>query len=546
LRTLFDVGTLCGLTDGQLLERFLRGRGDAEAEAAFTALAERHGPMVLGVCRAVLGDRHDAEDACQAAFLVLARRAGTIRRGDSVASWLYGVARRLALRARRDAARRRELERRRLERTGFTEPVLAPPAEPWPELHEELDWLPEPFRAAVVLCDLEGRSYEQAAGLLHCPVGTVQSRLARGRERLRRRLERRGIAPAVALVGSGATLAARPAAAALSPQLTAAIARAAIGIGAGRTIAAAAPAAVAALAGAEVRRQVMGRLLTTLTTLLVAGLMATAAIGLAAGERGEDPKHQEDTAKTKAGTGPIHVRAVDLDGTGVAGVAVELRGWDQPARSFTTDADGRAAIPRDLLGDWGSLVARRGHDAIAWGRMDDSGPNRPAGTAEDPIVMELLPLDHRVEGSVVDRAGRTIAGVAMRAVAFDHPVNGSILFETILEDIAAEAVTNRAGRFAVQLPPRGACHPQFEASAVLRVGDQRGDRRPSPRAHRPRARRQHRRPGDRRGDGPAGRGGLHRRPAHRVALPPHERRVARDRIRRPRPVRPWRGRIGGL
>ncbi len=169
MRTLFAVGSLCGLTDGQLLERFLRGRGDAEAEAAFTALVERHGPMVLAVCRAVLGDRHDAEDACQAAFLVLARRAGTIRRGDSVASWLYGVARRLALRARRDAARRRALERRRLERTGSTEPAAAPPSEPWPELYEELDRLPEPFRAAVVLCDLEGHSYEQAARLAPLP-----------------------------------------------------------------------------------------------------------------------------------------------------------------------------------------------------------------------------------------------------------------------------------------------------------------------------------------------------------------------------------------
>ncbi len=183
LRTLFGVGTLSGLTDGQLLERFARGRGLAgpsDSEAAFAAIVERHGSMVLGVCRAVLGDRHDAEDACQATFLVLARSAGRIRRGDSVASWLYGVARRVALRARRQAARRRELERRRLAGMKAGEPACSPPAEPWPELYEELDRLPQPFRAAVVLCDLEGHSYEQAAGLLHCPVGTLQSRLARG------------------------------------------------------------------------------------------------------------------------------------------------------------------------------------------------------------------------------------------------------------------------------------------------------------------------------------------------------------------------------
>ncbi len=212
--------------------------------------------MVLGVCRAVLGDRHDAEDACQATFLVLARRAGLIRRRDSVASWLYGVARRVALRARRQAARRRELERRRLERVGVAEPVSQPPAEPWPELYEELDRLPEPFRAAVVLCDLEGHSYEQAAGILHCPVGTVQSRLARGRERLRRRLERRGLSPAIVMAGSGAGLTAPSATAALSPQL--------VDIhradgdrhdGRGRE----SPARPSALAGAEIRRQIMTR-----------------------------------------------------------------------------------------------------------------------------------------------------------------------------------------------------------------------------------------------------------------------------------------------
>ncbi len=450
LQTLFGVGTLCGLTDGQLLERFLRGRGGAEAEAAFTVLVERHGPMVLNVCKAILGDRHDAEDACQATFLVLARRAEWIRRGDSVASWLYGVARRIAARARRDLARRRTLERRRLERIGFTEPVTTAPAEPCPEIYEELDRLPEAFRAAVVLCDLEGHSYEQAAGLLRCPLGTVQSRLARGRERLRRRLERRGIVPAVLGIGPGLNPTA------LSPRLTAAIARAALGVGTGQTIAAAAPAAVAAMAGAELRRQVMTRMATMATTLLAAGMVATAAIGLAAGGRGPDPQDQPPaTVERRVESGPIQVRVVDLDGGPAAGVAVELRAWDQPPRSFTTDADGRAAIPRDLLGDPGYLVARRGRDAIAWGQAGNPEPNRPSGTEDDPIVMELLPLNHRVEGSVVDQAGQPVSGVEMRVFALTHPIDGGILFETDLEDVATAAVTDRAGRFAIQLP-RGA------------------------------------------------------------------------------------------
>jgi RNA polymerase sigma factor (sigma-70 family) len=461
LRTLFEVGTCSGLTDGQLLERFLRGRGGqggpvAEAEAAFAALVERHGPMVLKVCASILGDRHDAEDACQATFLVLARRAERIRRGDSVASWLYGVARRIAARARRDLARRRALEQRRLERTAFSEAVSAAPPEPCPEIYEELDRLPEAFRAAIVLCHLEGHSYEQAATLLCCPVGTVQSRLARGRERLRRRLERRGIGIAPAFVGIGAGLSARPAAAALSPQLTAAIARAALGVGLGRTIAAAAPAAVAAMAEAELRRQVMSRLATMVTTLLVAGMVATAGVGLAAGGRGADPQARPSApGDSRVGSGPIHVRVVDLDGGPAAGVSVELRTWDQPPRSFTTDADGRATIPRDLLGDRGGfLIARRAREALAWARADESQPNRPSGAEDDPIVMQLLTVDHRVEGSVVDQQGRPVAGVEMRLFALTHPTNGGILFEAVVEDVATTAVTDRAGRFAIQLPRR--------------------------------------------------------------------------------------------
>jgi RNA polymerase sigma factor (sigma-70 family) len=455
LQTLFGIGSLSGLNDADLLHRFLHvPSGDTKAvsgaEAAFTVLVERHGPMVLGVCQAILGDRHDAEDACQAAFLVLARRAGTIRRGDAVASWLYGVARRIAVRARRDLARRRELERRRLAQTARSEPASAPPAEPWPELYEELDRLPESFRSAVVLCDLEGHSYEQAAGLLGCPIGTVQSRLSRGRERLRGHLERRGITPAV--VGIGMRVSSAAHAAALSPQMAAGIARAAVGIMAGQTIAGAAPAAVAALAGAEVRRQIMNRALTTLMMLLVAGLMTTAAIGLSAGGRDDDPRHQPPAAAKKPDAGPVHVRVVDLEGKGAAGIAVEWRIRDQPVRSFTTDADGHVTISRDVFNEQGALAARRGREAFAWGTMGESAPNRPSGAVNDPIVMQLLPIDHRVEGSVVDGAGRPVAGVELRAAFLRHPINGVILFETILRGLLAPAVTDQAGQFAISLP----------------------------------------------------------------------------------------------
>lgn len=195
LETLFRAGALAGLSDGQLLDRFVGGR-DADA---FAALVDRHGPMVRRACRHALGDPHDAEDAAQATFLVLASRARSIRRPESLAAWLHGVACRVAARARLDLARRRAVERRGAERAaGAFEG--ADRLEGWPELHEELRRLPERFRLPIVLCHLEGLSYAQAARQIGCPVRTVQSRLDRGRARLRDRLVRRGLGPASALL----------------------------------------------------------------------------------------------------------------------------------------------------------------------------------------------------------------------------------------------------------------------------------------------------------------------------------------------------------
>ncbi len=422
--------------------------------------------MVLGVCRTVLGDRHDAEDACQATFLVLARRAGLIRRRDSVASWLYGVARRVALRARRQAARRCELERRRLARVGIAEPVSGPPAEPWPELYEELDRLPAPFRAAVVLCDLEGHSYEQAAGILHCPIGTIQSRLARGRDRLRHRLQCRGLSPAILMAGSSAGPAAPSATAAMSPQLITTIARTAIDTTTKGGIAGAAH----ALAGAEIGRQIMIRFLTGLTALMLTGLIAATTIGLAiAGRNDERPEPQVGAAMKKAEAGPIQVRVVDDEGEAAAGLAVEVHPWDQPRRSFPTDARGRALIPRDAIGDGAVLVARggRGGRALAWASVDHNVLDQPAGTEDDPFLMKLLPLTHRVEGSVLDPQSRPIAGATIHVTSFPYPIEGKLHFLIHRTNgLIAPAVTDEAGRFVLTLPEGvgagvEAVHPRY-------------------------------------------------------------------------------------
>src|SRR5262249_48381362 len=153
---------------------YVRGRD----EAAFETLVRRHGPMVLSVCRRILRNQHDAEDAFQATFLVLVRRAATLRSPVTIANWLHGVAYRTALEARSLAARRRAREAAVLPRTMM-------PEDPWaelaPVLDQELGRLAERYRTIVVLCDLEGKTRKEVAGQIGCAEGTVASRLARGR-----------------------------------------------------------------------------------------------------------------------------------------------------------------------------------------------------------------------------------------------------------------------------------------------------------------------------------------------------------------------------
>ena len=188
-----------GLPDEELIDRFLNHDG-VEAEVAFRAMVVRHGPMVLGVCRHVLNQHQDAEDAFQATFLVLARKAGSIHDRRVLGRWLYEVAYRIAVRAKTNAVRRRTQERQGAEMS-----VTAPESEAgWnelkPVLHEEVNRLPEKYRTPVVLCYLEGRTNEEVAALLEWPVGTVKGRLSRARELLRARLTRRGLALSAAFL----------------------------------------------------------------------------------------------------------------------------------------------------------------------------------------------------------------------------------------------------------------------------------------------------------------------------------------------------------
>lgn len=181
-----------GLTDGQLLENYLSHRD----EAALADIVRRHGTMVWGVCRRVLRDYHEAEDAFQTTFLVLVRKASSIASRELLANWLYGVAHQTALKARATAAKRRSRES---QVTDMPEPE-AVQQDLWhdlqPLLDRELSRLPDKYRIPIVLCDLEGKTRKEAARQLGCPEGTIAGRLARARSMLAARLARRGIAMA--------------------------------------------------------------------------------------------------------------------------------------------------------------------------------------------------------------------------------------------------------------------------------------------------------------------------------------------------------------
>jgi RNA polymerase sigma factor (sigma-70 family) len=254
-------------SDAQLLDRF-RAAGD---EAAFGALVRRHGRMVMGVCRRVLHHHQDAEDAFQATFLVLARNATSIRNRTALASWLYGVAQRVAGDARRAAARRQIREGRAMK-VAHAQPDLELA---WRELQavlaREVQRLPEKYQAPFVLCCLEGKSKVEAAVQLGWKEGTVSSRLAEARKRMQERLARRGLTLTAALC---AVAVAADTASALSSALVTTTVSAALGAQAGT--AAGVSAQVAALANGVTKAMFASKVKTATALLLAVGLLATA------------------------------------------------------------------------------------------------------------------------------------------------------------------------------------------------------------------------------------------------------------------------------
>ncbi len=329
---LFCDGTLAGLGDGQLLERYLAS-GD---ETAFEALVDRHGPMVLGLCRQMLRDPRDIEDAFQATFLVLVRTGRAIRDRSLVSTWLYRVAYRVARQARTETLRRRNCEVQVASPEASVDHEAHDIREIGPMLVQELNGLPEKYRAPLVLCYLQGRTHDQAAEALRCPVGTVRSRLARGRDQLKKRLTRRGYVPTAANLGVGPILPARLLTETVPPSLVSATVKIVLGSGSAKTIqAGAATASVLALTQGVLTTMKLAQLNWIGLSLLATSLSVGGAVAVSYSSAGVSPAGANPSPTTAGPTNPHE--SPDLQ-TRVASPRI-LKGWGE-----AIDPDGDCSI----------------------------------------------------------------------------------------------------------------------------------------------------------------------------------------------------------
>jgi RNA polymerase sigma factor (sigma-70 family) len=346
IRTLYALGTMGGRTDTELLERFL-ARGENDAGDAFATLVARHGPMVLGVCRRMLPASQDAEDAFQATFLVLVRRAASIVRRERLASWLYSVAVRTAKVARRRTARQRAAERRLMDVIRYESEPVEDREDLLPILDEELNRLPRRYRVALVACELEGKPRREAAQQLGIPEGTLSTHLARGRKMLRERLHRRGVS-----IGLGpiAELAAPLSGTAVPDRLVGPTVRAALVDSSGAGATGIVTTAVSSLAERVLKMMFLARLtlIVTALTAAAAGMVTAVALGLST-TAAEPPRADS----TRAGPDdPGGAAAVTTDrygdplpeGTVARLGTIRFRAGDGPVNALRFSADGQTLL----------------------------------------------------------------------------------------------------------------------------------------------------------------------------------------------------------
>jgi len=457
LGTLYALGTVGSLTDSQLLERFLARDNPEESDAAFAALVERHGPMVLGVCRQALPSSHDAHDAFQATFLVLVRRARSIQGRGSLAGWLFGIARRVAARARVEAARRqRHLEKFQQQHPAVresSEPSL--PGEPevdYRPLLEEIDALPERFRAPVVLHYFEGLSTEVIALRLGCARGTVLSRLARARGRLRSRLERRGVSLAVSLpvIGGANRLL-------LDSNVPPFLFQATVRAGSCSALAGAAvenvvPAVVASLSQQVARSLMLAKV--RMASLMILLLSAAAAVGFVTSVPALDESQRRAANDTDVTNPPASfqpapatkitqekaTKTVVIRGRVVSPVGKPLKdaqvvlslprlstadiGSCEPLASSGTDGRFQASVPRERLEQLEQLAVDRLEPtygpvlgAIVPGFAIDWIEADLKSVENGELTIALGSDDVPIEGQIKGLEGRPVAGLTVRLIS---------------------------------------------------------------------------------------------------------------------------------
>jgi RNA polymerase sigma factor (sigma-70 family) len=430
--------------DAQLLGQFL----GAGSEDAFASLVRRHGPMVLAVCRRLLAEPHDAEDAFQAAFLVLVRKASSLSRPERLGNWLYGVAYRVALKMRGQSARRH----RREQPLVVDMPVEGAVADlVWrelrPALDEELHRLPEKYRAPVVLCYLEGFSKRQAARQLGWAEGTLSTRLHRARLLLRGRLARRGLGLSAGVVA--VALSQGAAAAAVPANLAAATAAAASLVTAGR--AASVPASVLAVVEGVLRAMWWSKLKVVAAVLLALGVVVAGLGSAALDTPAEQPPAQARTPAARPAAEspkarPSQVRSFAL------GKNVREITWSPDGKLLASRATRSERRPGgdDDARDWYDTVqvwdAATGQEVVSLGEVKNSGLVA-MGFAPDGATLALSFFRQIQEGARIE-LWQARTGHLLKTISMDY------------------------GR----ITPRFAFTPDGKSLAVLYAGDQGRDR----------------------------------------------------------------------
>jgi RNA polymerase sigma factor (sigma-70 family) len=370
------------LPDVDLLKRFVH---DSD-HSAFEVLLRRHGPLVFGVCRRMLSNAADVEDAFQATFLILVRKAGEINRGDRLGPWLYGVACRVALKARCRVA---QLAKRRFELTDMI-PDLTPPAEvpDWmPILDAELSALPAKYREPLVLCELQGTARADAAKVLKIPEGTLSSRLARGRALLRKKLQKYDVSlPAcglTAMFASNAT--AQPG---VPGDLLARTSELAAILAKGASAAGVVPAASVRLMDEVIRSMFLSQLRTAGATVLAVGLIAVGLMAASPTEPSGESGQENPVAKANAEPASPQVAAKQTPAAKVRPDREAMQGlWLVTRNDMSKQTEKKEnAIQRPSLGKQHILI-----DGDLWRVWFDTGPGGPQMMLPSSLIVKLEP-----------------------------------------------------------------------------------------------------------------------------------------------------------